>query len=478
MTSQSSEQVNATVSNAAGSTTSALSDASSTGFGGVLASNKVDGSAIAYIDETGIAAEIDAAGALVVSAADNSGIYSNVKLVSSAIVTSDGGTGALNASFNSSPGADFVTTPTGGGVVNDQTLVFGNMVQIAAGYDTPTYTVGAAGLSSVVLNPGDVIADGSTLYRYIGAGTKTVDLATDPGLAADPTDYAVIAGQEGATYKYMGPPAATGYTGKTYDLNNTDYTDLGFWQLVPLTNVIPSGLNTPAPDSAPSDTSTGAPKKPSPCRMIRAVRPNPRARRRSAASWFSTMIGRRRKPMSSTRRSRPTTATVSAVDNAAITATNDSTVVAESSTLGSGSNLALNGIIATNLVQNSATRDVESSSITASDPATPARRPAERGGGPVDHRREQREHQRDQRRADLRRRQGRRHRAGVQHDRLAVEQFPVQRGGRAARQQRADHLRFGESPETNVTAYADSSTLDATTAACRSRRACRPRSTR
>ena len=53
VTAESSEQINATVSNAASSTTSSLYEASSTGFGGVLASNKIEG-AVAFIDERGI----------------------------------------------------------------------------------------------------------------------------------------------------------------------------------------------------------------------------------------------------------------------------------------------------------------------------------------------------------------------------------------------------------------------------------------
>ena len=76
----------------------------STGFGGVLASKIGRCSAIAYIDETGAASPINAWGALAVSATDGSGIYSSMlKLVSSAIVTSDGGTGALDASLDGSP---------------------------------------------------------------------------------------------------------------------------------------------------------------------------------------------------------------------------------------------------------------------------------------------------------------------------------------------------------------------------------------
>ena len=227
VTAESNEQVNATVSNAASSTTSALFDASSTGFGGVLASNKVNGSAIAYIDETGISSTahpINIAGDLVVTATDNSGIYSNVKLVSAAIVTDDGGTGGLNTGITNPPTFTALgSTPTS--FSNPQDLVTGNTVQLDAGYDTPTYTVGAPNEATVDLTTGDVIDDGGTLYRYTGTGQNGFDL-TDSNITGDTTDFVTIGGIAGDTYTYIGSGASQ------VDLANTDYTDASNWKLV------------------------------------------------------------------------------------------------------------------------------------------------------------------------------------------------------------------------------------------------------
>ncbi|HLZ10071.1 MAG TPA: hypothetical protein VKT80_15885, partial [Chloroflexota bacterium] len=225
VTAESNEQVNATVSNAASSTTSALYDASSTGFGGVLASNKVSGSAIAFIDETGVANPIDITGALTVSATDGSGIYSNVKLVSAAIVTSDGGTGPFNTGLTTPPTFTALgATPSG--FNNPQDLVTGNTVMLDATYDTPTYTVGAAGQARVNLQTGDVVDDGGTLYRYTGSGANGFAL-THLHITGDPTNFVTIGGTSGDTYTYIGSGASQ------VDLANTDYSDAANWKLVP-----------------------------------------------------------------------------------------------------------------------------------------------------------------------------------------------------------------------------------------------------
>ncbi len=216
VTAESSEQVNATVSNAATSTTSDLYDASSNGFGGVFASNKVDGSAIAYIDGTGMPA-ITATGALVVTATDGSGIFSNVKLVSAAIVSSDGGTGTLAwAVANGASNPTYSATPSNG-APNMRTLNAGDTVQLGVNYDTVDFTVGTTASTTQALTPGDVIQDGATLYRYVGSG-GTFDLTTDAAITADPADFKVIGGTAGAIYAYIGSAPAT------LDLNDTDYT--------------------------------------------------------------------------------------------------------------------------------------------------------------------------------------------------------------------------------------------------------------
>ncbi len=223
VTAESNEQVNATVSNAASSTTSALFDASSTGFGGVLASNKVNGSAVAFIDESGIsgtAHPIDIAGALTVSATDGSAIYSNVKLVSAAIVTDDGSGGGFNTGLSTPPTFTALgDTPTG--FNNPQDLVTGNTVQLDAAYDTPKFTVGTD--TTVDLATGDVIDKAGTLYRYIGSGQDGLSLAS--ANFSDTSNFVQVGGTSGDTYTYIGSGATQ------VDLANTDYTDTSNWKL-------------------------------------------------------------------------------------------------------------------------------------------------------------------------------------------------------------------------------------------------------
>ncbi|MHC5029149.1 MAG: hypothetical protein ACYTGR_20555, partial [Planctomycetota bacterium] len=92
LTAENNAQLNATVSNAAISEASALFNASGQGFGGILASNKVSGSARAYIEDTDATTTSVTGGAgVTVFAEDNTGIFSNSKLVSSSTTTNDGG---------------------------------------------------------------------------------------------------------------------------------------------------------------------------------------------------------------------------------------------------------------------------------------------------------------------------------------------------------------------------------------------------
>ena len=192
---QSQEEINATNSNAAISPASALFEATSYGYGGSLASNKVDGNASAYIDESDIdggAYTFTIGGSLSVKANDAAGIYSNVKLVSSATVTNDGGAGLLQTELNAATPATYTTTPSAisnppfdsatshmRGLVFGDTVKLGNGSDGAASYDAPTMGVAADGSSlpdiigsgapNTPVNPGDVVKDSErhalSLYR-------------------------------------------------------------------------------------------------------------------------------------------------------------------------------------------------------------------------------------------------------------------------------------------------------------------------
>ena len=350
---QSVEQINATISNAATSTASAFFGATSGSFGGVLASNKVNGKANAYIDESDLsngAYAFSITGNLTVKATDASGVYSNAKLVSSSTTTNDGGAGLLQNELNAATPADFITAPDNG-VQHLRTVKYGQTVRLSDGYDTPTDTVGGLLQTAVTVNPGDVVQNndaGNTLYRYIGSAPGVFDLsgnaastvqnAPQPPDFTDATKWAQIAGKIGQVYIYMGPNAGT-----QLDLNNTDYSDLNFWKPSPTANLIPQGLNV-------DDSNASA---------VGALIVLNDVRSKVTAYVTTTSI------------TAGGTAAVTALDQATIKASNDSTVTAEGGeALGSGTEVSKNGIIVTNVVQSSADAHVASSSITSNLPLT------------------------------------------------------------------------------------------------------------
>src|SRR5262249_19553619 len=151
------------------STASALYNASGTGFGGLLATNKVNGAARAYINEQDLtgAVDVQAGGSIAVTADDKVGIFANVKMVSSSITTTDGGASVLKSSIDNSIPADFVTS--GKSQVRD--LKFGDTVRLSEDYFKATYDI--ARNPSATLKNGDTVNVDGTVYRYIGAGQST-----------------------------------------------------------------------------------------------------------------------------------------------------------------------------------------------------------------------------------------------------------------------------------------------------------------
>jgi hypothetical protein len=76
--------------------------------------------------------------------------------------------------------------------------------------------------------------DAGMVYEYVGLGATGVDLGlVDYG---DGAQWELIAGTPGSVYQYMG-------TTDTIDLSGADYTDLAFWKLLPITQLIPQGYN-------------------------------------------------------------------------------------------------------------------------------------------------------------------------------------------------------------------------------------------
>ena len=205
-----------TVTNSGGS---ALAAGSELSVNGIIATNLVQSSASAY--------------------AQSSNLTSNSTLWVL-------GTGTGNVTVHSgdvveappsSQSADFVTTPSSGDT-NVKDLVAGQTVRLDANYGAVTDTVGGA-TTNVLVNPGDVVQNGTALYRYIGSSGQEFDLSgnvddTDPADPSpdfsDSTNWAQIGGTAGALYQYVGPGSAS--SPASVDLNNTDYTNTSNWVLV------------------------------------------------------------------------------------------------------------------------------------------------------------------------------------------------------------------------------------------------------
>ncbi|MCO6459637.1 MAG: hypothetical protein J5I93_30345, partial [Pirellulaceae bacterium] len=182
-------RLNATVSNAASSTASAMYDATGKALGGVVSLNRVNSAAHAYIDNQGTppipgtALDLRAGGTLTIFAADNSENYANVRLVSSSITTNDGGVGVLTESTRDQLPADFSTSETSAHVR------YGQRVRLADGY---------------------------------GNG-----------------------GRGGGVYEWLGSDA----DGMGLDLSAQDYSDKGYWKEVAESRLLPQGINMDNSDS-------------------------------------------------------------------------------------------------------------------------------------------------------------------------------------------------------------------------------------
>ncbi|QOV24150.1 beta strand repeat-containing protein [Anabaenopsis elenkinii] len=149
-------KINATVSNAADSTASALYGASGKSAGLILASNKLSSNVEAYIDYDSVYRGkriVNVAGELTIAAQDNAGIYANSKIVSSSTTTNDGGAALLQEGINDRLKVDFRS------LEGQRTVKFGDRVRLTDDYD------------SELGKPGSV-------YEYMGT-TATLDLSNE-----------------------------------------------------------------------------------------------------------------------------------------------------------------------------------------------------------------------------------------------------------------------------------------------------------
>ncbi len=115
--------INATVSNAAETTAAALFNANGGSGGAILASNRINSLATAYIDNSSVGVtagvvdrDVIVVGDVAVSAKDSARVNANAKMVASTITTNDGGAGLIQELINDSVGADWRTTPETGAI--------------------------------------------------------------------------------------------------------------------------------------------------------------------------------------------------------------------------------------------------------------------------------------------------------------------------------------------------------------------------
>ncbi|ETR68153.1 MAG: hypothetical protein OMM_04734 [Candidatus Magnetoglobus multicellularis str. Araruama] len=141
-------------------------------------------------------------------------------------------------------------------------------------------------------------------------------------------DYAG-GGKKGSVYKFLGNE-------ETMDLSNTDYTNLDYWQIVKGSNIIPEGYNISDSDS----TAVGG----------IVVRNDVRADVESYVDYATVSSA---------------SLNITSSENATIKATADSVVSSSGgSAYGSGTSLAVNGIIATNLILSKSNTYITNSDIT------------------------------------------------------------------------------------------------------------------
>ncbi|MDP3513146.1 MAG: DUF4347 domain-containing protein, partial [Sulfuritalea sp.] len=384
-------QLNATVSNAASSTSSSLYGASSSATSGILASNMVSSNAQAYIEDAAgtRTRSVIATGAISISAEDHAGIYANSKVVSSSITSSDGSAliqGITNfvlpSDYSSSDGsvsiefgkrvklasnfivADFESDQ--GGTSNVAT---NNVVRLADDYGVDDFTTDSgkrlleAGDNVLIADDYDALlgeiggvyqylgargrlelgvqdytdatkwqritGEAGSAYRYIGAGTLS-NANLDAQDYADTTKWAKLAGTPGAVYQYMG-------TTQALNLGTQDYGDLGLWKPVLGTQLVPQGNNI-------SDSNAMA--------LGGLVVRNDVRSDVDAHILNATVTGG--------------SVTLSALEDAVIRAVADSSAEASGgSAYGSGSTLAVNATIATNLILSQADAYIEGSSVTS-----------------------------------------------------------------------------------------------------------------
>ncbi|MGD8421483.1 MAG: hypothetical protein PVJ78_13640, partial [Gammaproteobacteria bacterium] len=354
---EASGSINAMLDNDATSAASALIDASGSAAAVVLASNKVNSSADAWIDNSGLILDpalpdIDIGGALTVESKDTAAITADTSLKAMSTVTNDAGASML-ADLADAAIRDYLFTNLSGFVHIEQ----GQQVYVGDSH-------AAGGLAG-------------SIYRYTGAG-EDVDLSTTnfeagPWSELNPVDFSsdqglqsVQAGipslgivpqavldaflpseYEGTVVRVMEGANAGGNVGSNYryvgedgmlDLSTQDYSDTENW--VEVTGTVSSIVSELPLNVSDSDSSAvGA------LFVVNDVRSDV-----DAVIDHATVLA-------------DGDVSVIALENAGIVASDSSTVTSAGGSLTGGSSTAINGVVATNAVLSGADAHIANSDI-------------------------------------------------------------------------------------------------------------------
>ena len=153
--------LNATLSNAAVSESSAIRDTTGKGVGGMAASNKVSARSTATVERS----QVTARDAVEVEALDNSGIYANILVVTSSTTSNDGGASVVQGAVNDMLNADHRSDQ------GTRDVKFGDTVRIGDGYLTEDYSSGdvAALVAGQLVRVADGYADANCHRRVVAS---------------------------------------------------------------------------------------------------------------------------------------------------------------------------------------------------------------------------------------------------------------------------------------------------------------------
>ncbi|MCZ7598728.1 MAG: hypothetical protein M5U09_14690 [Gammaproteobacteria bacterium] len=369
--------ITANLSNDATSAAAALKGANGSSVGVILASNKVNSSAVAYIENGGIVndpdnPDIDVGGNVTVKAMDTAVIVADTSLKAESTVTNDFGLSAVADLADSFIDAYKFTTESG-----EQLVKSGNKVYIGSTYSNGTtgeihrgsvfrydgadndgagITLDLSNIDFVAsddwaeLNPVDFLS--SDGVQDVTAGIEALDFlppGLDSGSLPTPTVVRVAdghgaGGEVGASYRFIG--AGRGETVEDLDLSAEDYGDTERW--VRVSGLIDTILDSAIVDALNLNFSDSNSSAVGVLIVMNDVRSDVDAYIDSTAAEVDGDVH------------------VEAVETATITANDKSVVTSDGGSItGKGSSLAINGVIATNVVLSAADARITNSDLTA-----------------------------------------------------------------------------------------------------------------